>query len=238
MAKRIGILMTTVDPSDFARRHPDDGQKFRTLLGPLRPDWDWPVWPVRDGVFPDGLGAHDGFIITGSPASVHDPLPWIPRLMELIRAAVARGVPLVGVCFGHQAIAQALGGQVGPNPGGFVLGVERTETVADAPWMRPAREALTLYAAHGEQVTALPPGAQVLARNAACPVGSFRIGDGVFTTEYHPEMFPAFMAGLADELEGRLPEPVLARARAEADAPTDGAVFGEWACRFLEMPRG
>lgn len=234
---RIAILLTTVDPSDFARRHPDDAGKIRALVGPLRPGWRFETFAVRDGVFPEDPSAFDGVVITGSPASVHDDLPWIARLLELIRALHDARRPMVGICFGHQAIAQALGGAVGPNPEGFVLGVERTETLADAPWMVPHRDALRLYAAHGEQVTALPQGAEVLSRNPVCPIGSLRIGDHVFTTEYHPEMYPAFMAGLAELLAGRLPEAVLDRARTEAGLPTDGRVFAEWMARFLEMPR-
>ncbi|MEL6233066.1 MAG: type 1 glutamine amidotransferase [Pseudomonadota bacterium] len=239
---RIAILLTTVDPSDFALRHPDDAGKLRALLGPFRPNWRFETFAVRDGVFaPDPL-AFDATIITGSPASVHDPAPWIGRLMALIRDLHAARHPMLGVCFGHQAIAQALGGQVGPNPGRFVLGVETTEICALAPWMQPPwmqppRDALSLYAAHGEQVTALPPEAVVLSRSADCPVGMFSIGTHILATEYHPEMYPAFMAGLARLLDGKLPEPVLARARAEAGLPTDGPVFAQWAIRFFEAAR-
>ncbi|MEM9049250.1 MAG: type 1 glutamine amidotransferase [Pseudomonadota bacterium] len=231
---RIAILLTTVDPSEFARRHPDDAGKLRALIGPLRPHWRFETFAVRDGVFPKKPLEFDATIITGSPASVHDPAPWIARLLDLIRRLHAHRQPMLGICFGHQAIALALGGTVGPNPGPFVLGVAQSEICGQAPWMQPPRKALRLYAAHGEQVTQLPPGAETLSRSATCPVGTFRIGRHVLATEYHPEMYPAFMAGLAQLLTGKLPAPILAQARIQASQPTDGPIFAQWAARFLE----
>ncbi|MEM8742353.1 MAG: type 1 glutamine amidotransferase, partial [Pseudomonadota bacterium] len=91
-----------------------------------------------------------------------------------------------------------------------------------------------LYAAHGEQVIALPPGARVLSRSADCPVGMFGIARHILATEHHPEMYPAFMAGLARLLGDRLPDAVQQRARAEAGLPTDGRIFAQWAIRFFE----
>lgn len=73
MTRRIAILLTSTDTSDFARRHPDDGQKFTTLLQPLRPDWQFDVISVKDGVFPSSVDSYDGYVITGSPASVNGP---------------------------------------------------------------------------------------------------------------------------------------------------------------------
>lgn len=234
MARRIGILMTTVDPSDFAKRHLDDGQKFRKLLGPLRPDWVFEVFAVRDDRFPAAPRDFDGFLITGSPASVQDGYPWIPRLKALVRDLAGHRVPLVGICFGHQLIAEALGGAVSRNPGGWSLGMETTGFWDHRPWMVPPVQQMQLYSAHSEQVTALPKGAVVLGGNAACPIGAFAIGDHIFTTEYHPEMYADFMAGLAEELAGKLPPEVIERARDQAGLATDGTVFGEWIVRFFE----
>lgn len=114
----IAILMANTDESEFAQRHPKDGKKFARLIGPLRPDWRFTTIAVKDGEFPADLSGYDGFIITGSPASVHDEEPWVHRLMQVIRDIRAADLPLFGACFGHQAIAKALGGRVGKNPGG------------------------------------------------------------------------------------------------------------------------
>jgi GMP synthase-like glutamine amidotransferase len=234
MNQRIGILLTSNDPSEFARRFPDDGLKVQALMSRVRPDWSYRVWPVKDGEFPPSLDAADGYVITGSPASVHDPLEWIARLMQLIRELHAARKPLVGLCFGHQAIAQALGGTVSRNPGGWRLGTAVTNYRSHREYMQPATASLTLYAAHNEQVTTLPPGAEVLGGDAFCPVGSFAIGSHVLTTEYHPEFNLEFVAALVDELDGKLPADVIATARAHLADRVDGEVFATWMARFFE----
>ena len=231
----LAILMTNTDESDFAQAHPKDGEKFAALIHSVRPDWTCEVFSVKDGVFPEDLSAFDGVMITGSPASVHDGEPWIDRLLETIRAIVARGIPLFGACFGHQAIALALGGTVEKNPGGWVFGLTKAEIVDPAPWMQPLSSELKQYGAHIEQVTKAPEGARVLISSAACPVGGFSIGDRVYTTQNHPEMTPGFIAALVEEYAGKLPEDVIGRARASLAEKADYAVFAETVARFFEQ---
>jgi GMP synthase-like glutamine amidotransferase len=202
----IAILVTNTDESVFAQRYPKDGEKFAALLAPLRPDWRFSVHVVKDGDFPESLEGVNGIIVTGSPASVHDPAPWVARLLVLIREAVAAGLPLFGACFGHQAVAMALGGTVGRNPDGWVLGLVETWIEGVGP--------IHLYAAHREQVVDAPPGTSVIGSTPGCPVAAMRIGEGVLTTQYHPEMTPGFIAALVEELDGSLPEAVIGAARA------------------------
>lgn len=222
----ISLLMANTDESEFARARPRDGEKWAQLLAEVRPGWRLSVHAVKDGEFPDGIEGVDGWIISGSPASVNDPDPWVAQLGGLIRQIVAAGQPLFGACFGHQAIAVALGGQVGRNPGPFVLGPVTTQD-------HTAARGLTLFAAHGEQVLRLPDGARVLASNDACPVGAFAVGDRVLTTQYHPEITPEFMSDLIDELQGKLPQDVLDRARAAMGVSIDRAVMAERIAAFM-----
>lgn len=221
----IAILMTNTDESAFAAQWPKDGEKFGTLLGKLRPGWRFSVFSVKDGVFPESLSGIDGFLITGSPASVLDEAPWVAELLQLIAKIVAAQVPLFGACFGHQAIALAMGGKVGRNPGGWVLGLTRTQ-------MEGAE--ISLYAAHNEQILVLPEGAEALGGNPDCPVGSFRIGGRVLTTQYHPEMTPAFISALVDHLQGKLPDAVIARARASLANPADTQRIADRMIAFFE----
>lgn len=231
----LAILMANTDESDFADRHPRDGAKFTALIQSARPDWTTQVFAVKDGDFPADLGPFDGAIITGSPASVHDPDPWIADLLALIRRMAAMRMPLFGACFGHQAIARALGGQVGPNPGGWVLGRTQTQRIDTAPWMDPLPATTALYAAHCEQVTTLPDHARPLTTSPECPVGGFAIGRHVFTTQYHPEMSAHFIAALIDHLAPAKPADVITRARASLTGPADTDPFAESIARFFEQ---
>ncbi len=237
MGRRIAILMTNTDTSAFAKRFPDDGEKFTALLQPLRPEWTFTTVPVKDGVFPAAADAFDGYVITGSPASVNQSDAWIGGLLAFIRELDRQRIQTVGCCFGHQAIARALGGTVAKNPGGWGFGTAVTHFGREEPWMMPARDTLCLYSAHSEQVTKLPAGAVVLGGDAFCPISSFRIGAHFFTTQYHPEMSPEFITALTVELETQLDVATVERARQQLRKPADGAVFAEWMLRFLEFSR-
>lgn len=222
----IAILMTNTDESDFAQGHPKDGEKFATLLAEVRPDWRVSVFSVKDGEFPADDAAFDGWLITGSPASVHDGEPWIERLKALIRRLDADRAPLFGACFGHQAIAEALGGQVTDNPGGWVFGLTETE-MEGAP--------IRLYAAHVQQVTRPPAGARVTGGNADCPIGSFALGDHILTTQYHPEMTHGFISALVEEYAEELPPGVVAQARTDLAArQADRHRIADRIARFFE----
>ena len=221
----LAILMANTDESEFAARHPTDGEKFVQLFAPLRPDWRFSVFSVKDGEFPASLDGIDGFIITGSPASVHDDDPWVAQLMALIRRIRAEDRPVFGACFGHQAIAKALGGTVSKNPGGWVFGL--SETKMDG-------ERIRLYAAHNEQVTALPEGATALGGNDDCPIGAYQLGPRIFTTQYHPEITPLFAAALVEEYADKLPANVAARARESLAQEAETARFAARVVRFFE----
>ena len=223
----IAILVANTDESDFAHGHPKDGAKFETLLHALRPDWQVSVYVVKDGQFPPEAAVHDGWIITGSPASVHDLDAWVGQLDQLIRRLVAQGQPLFGACFGHQAIAKALGGVVGDNPDGWVFGLVDTE-------MEGAK--MRLYAAHREQVLVLPPDAELRGSSQGCPNSSFAIGDHVLTTQYHPEMTDGFFHALTDEFAAKLPVEVVVRAR--ASIAVDGADRNAIAARMVRFFEG
>jgi GMP synthase-like glutamine amidotransferase len=221
----IAILMTNTDESTFSQDHPKDGEKFTSLMQLARPDWRYSVHSVKDGAFPDSLEGIDGVLITGSPASVHDGLDWITRLEALIREIVAARLPVYGACFGHQVIATALGGEVGYNPGGYIMGTVHTQLEDEAA-------PVAAYAAHKEQVTRLPQGARVVAISPACPVAGFAIGNGVRTTQYHPEMTPDFIAALTDEMADELGadrvQDIKASLALQPDMPA-------WAARIAEF---
>ena len=224
----IALLMTNTDESEFAQARPKDGKKFTTMIHSVRPDWSVTVFPVKDGVFPPEGARFDGWLIGGSPASVHDSDTWVGRLFALIRRLVEDGQPIFGACFGHQAIAMALGGHVAKNPGGWVFGLVETESEG---------QPVELYGSHLEQVVDLPLGAVVLGGTADCPVGSFAIPGRVMTTQYHPEMSHEFITDLVEEYASELPPEVVTRARNSLTKRADSDAIAERIARFFEGQR-
>jgi GMP synthase-like glutamine amidotransferase len=237
MTRKIGILMTNTDVSPFAQKHPKDGEKFTTLMKSVRPEWMLTVYDVTQAEFPSSPAECDGYVITGSPASVNDTAAWVDKLLDFIPALAAAGVPAVGCCFGHQAIAKAMGGHVANNSGGWAFGTAETQFATLESWMQPPTRQLTLFAAHNEQVTQLPAGANALGGSAFCPFASFKMGTQFFTTQYHPEMTPEFITALSHEIAKYVGEPIAVEARRQATQPTHGPHFAEWMARFLELPR-
>jgi GMP synthase-like glutamine amidotransferase len=238
MNLRIAVLLTNDDTSAFAAHFPNDGDKVAQLLQPLRPHWSFEVVSVKDGVFPSGPEAFDGYVITGSPASVNDDaLPWVGQLLSFIRAVDAARQPLIGLCFGHQAVARALGGQVVRNAAGWGLGTAATHWRHSQPWMVPAQITTTLMAAHNEQVTQMPERAVCLGGSDFCPIGSVQIGQHIWTTQYHPEMPLVFMQALLGYLDDKLDVTTLARARTSLQQAADVPLFGQWMVQFFEHAR-
>jgi GMP synthase-like glutamine amidotransferase len=231
---RLAILTTFEGDLPFTARHPDDGAKVSRALAPHLPGWAFDTWRVSQGHWPADTGAYAGFVITGSPASVNDHSPWIVRLERLVRTLHAHRRPLVGLCFGHQLVAKALGGEVGLSPGGWRVGTAPLPLHWAPAWLHDAPPVLTLYAVHNEQVLVPPPGARVVGGDAFCPAASLALGEHVWTLQYHPEFSPAFMADLLEALDGELPAELLAHGREQIARPADGPQVMAWIARFLQ----
>jgi GMP synthase-like glutamine amidotransferase len=203
------------------------------LIAAVRPTWQVTSYSVKDGVFPNDINIFDGVMISGSPASVHDSNPWVADLLDLIRDIYTQGLPMFGACFGHQAIAMALGGRVGPNPNGWVFGLTHVDITHKTSWMQGLPMSLKQYGAHIEQVIELPDGAEVLSSSIACHIAGFHIADKVYTTQNHPEMTPDFITALVAEYAPKLPADVAAKAKASLADDADTLVYAHSIAQFF-----
>lgn len=219
----------------FTARHPDDGAKVAASLAPHLPGWGFDTWRVSEGQWPANPAEYTGFVVTGSPASVNDDSPWIRQLEALVRQVHARRQPLVGLCFGHQVIAKALGGRVGQSPGGWRVGTAPLPLHNPPDWLADAPPVLSLYAAHNEQVLVAPPEARVVGGDAFCPLGSLAVDGHIWTVQYHPEFSPAFMVDLLDALDGELPDAVIQTGRQQVQHAADGPALMRWIARFFQQ---
>ncbi len=231
---KIAILLACNDESAFSKRFPDDAECFRRVLSSHRPDWNFESVPVFKGLFPESAESHDGYIITGSPASVHGKEPWIQNLMAFVREIHEHRAPLVGCCFGHQAIAQALEGEVSRNEFGWGLGIAETRFVEREPWMDPFTRTVQLYAAHSEQVSRLPSEARIVGYNNRCPYAAFAVGNHIMAIGYHPEMTPEFIRALVIHMSPHLEREVVENALLQLEGQAAGAQFAGWIANFLD----
>ena len=230
----IAVLLMNTDRSAFAQRHPDDAQKVITALQAVRPHWRFSAWAARDGELPADPLAADAWVLTGSVASVIEPQTWMERAADALRLRHAARRTLVGLCFGHQLIAQALGGQVARSASGFRLGVADTALALAEPWMDPPRDHLCLFAAHEDQVLQAPPGARILGGDAFCPVGAYAVAQHVLCTQYHPELSRPFMRDLLATFGHRFGPELVSRAAVQIEQDVDAEVFMQWVARFIE----
>ncbi len=234
--KKIAILLASDKCADALEGFAEDSQRFIDMLAAVRPDWQFDVIPVRDGEFPATVADFDGYIITGSAASANGAQSWLPALFDLIRELENSRIPLFGSCFGHQAIAKALGGSVAKNKFGWSVGIETLEFVRNESWIPSGSTALRLYSAHEEQVTDLPVLARVVGVNSRCSIGAMAIGEHVFTTQYHPEITHDFMEALIDALADELGDQ-LNSTRNQLAARAEGKIFAEYLARFFEQSK-
>lgn len=222
---KIGILQAGHSPDELRETVGDYGEMFTRLLDGH--GFSFEIFSVVDGEFPAGLDAADGWLITGSKHGAYEDHDWIPPLEDLVRAIRDADQPLVGVCFGHQIIAQALGGKVEKFTGGWSVG--RTDyDFGD--------ETMALNAWHQDQVTKLPEGAEVIASSDFCENAALVIGDKIMTIQPHPEFTADLVAGLIKHRgPGNVPDPLLMRATQTLSAPTDNQRFATRMAHVLKQ---
>jgi GMP synthase-like glutamine amidotransferase len=223
---KIAVLETGVPPDPLADEFGSYPDMFARLLGP---GYTLETFDVEKGDLPD-LVAHDVYLITGSPAGVYEPLPWIAPLLEFIRSAGE--AKMIGVCFGHQAMAQALGGEVIKSPKGWGAGLQRYDVVHPQPWTNGERE-VAIPASHQDQVVVQPPGTSVVARSDFTPFAALAWADRpAISFQFHPEFSPAYAKALIERRYDRVND--AAGAIASLDAPNDNGRVAAWMRRFLE----
>lgn len=231
---KLGILNATT-PAEEAHFQMPELANFQRFFAQTSHNLTLVEYRITEGDFPPTVTACDAYLVTGSPQGVYDPDPWIATLADFLRHSFAAGRKLVGICFGHQMLAHALGGHAEKAAAGWGMGLRRFAIAATPPWMMPAPPQGQLYFCHQDQVVRLPAGAQRLAGDAFCPNTIFVIGDQVLGIQGHPEFSTAFMARLIDALGEQAGATVAAQAAAslQSGAP-DGAVVAQWVVNFLQ----
>lgn len=227
---RIAILETGHPPEHLKDAFDDYPARFRALLGEGVPTTRF---NVQAGHLPDDPTAFQGGIVTGSAAGVYDDLPWIPKLTEWLRAARGR-TRLVGICFGHQALAHAFGGAVEKSHKGWGVGLHRYDVRADEPWMHPRARTIAIPVSHQDQVTAISDDARVIASSGFTPYAGLAWGQDAISFQCHPEFQPEYAQALIEGRRGaRIPHALADEAIDSLKRPNDRAVLTAWIRAFL-----
>jgi len=166
---RIGILKTDSVRPEFQAQFGDYPTMFRAVLSSAADGEpvEFRDYDVQHGQYPERLEECDAYLITGSRESVYDELPWLDRLKLFVKELDAARHPLVGICFGHQLIAQELGGETRAAEVGWSVGVHEAEVIAPGAWMQPFKPSFRLLSSHKDQVVQLPPRARPFAASDA-----------------------------------------------------------------------
>lgn len=223
---KIGILVCGQAADEIVRRHGDYAKLYSDLLGGH--GFEFIAFDTINMEFPQGSGDADGWLLTGSRFGAYDGLPFIKPLEEFIRSAHADEVPIVGICFGHQIIAQALGGKATKFDWGWEIGPKTYDFDDLGP--------VVLNAWHQDQVVALPDSAKVIASGEYCENAALMIGNHTLTIQGHPEFSNAIVRDYL-ELRRELPEypdKVMADAWQNLSIPNDNALIADKIVGFLK----
>ena len=193
---KIGILQCDSTNENFRDEHGNYPEMFMSLFKSVDPDLDFKNYDVQLEQYPQTLKECDAYLITGSRLSVYDDEPWIRKLEKYVVELHRQKHPLLGICFGHQMVAKALGGKTEASERGWGVGVQNYQTVTTQAWIEPALEQFSLLASHKDQVTKLPEGAELIAESDFCPYAAFRIDDHILTFQGHPEFQKAYSKAL------------------------------------------
>ncbi len=220
---KIGILQTGRTPDELREKYGDYDAMFRRLLGGQ--GFEFVTYPVLDGTLPADVHAADGWLITGSKFGVYEDHSWIPPLEDFIRAAYASAVPIVGICFGHQILAQALGGTVEKYSGGWSVGL-KDYTLEGFP------AGAQLLAWHQDQVVEPPADATVAGSSPFCRYAALAYGDKAYSIQPHPEFNSDFVSDLVAARRAVLPDDIAHKALNSLGGKTSSKAFANSIAEF------
>lgn len=208
----INILLCDTFPGRLPDFIPNYESLFFDLFDSIGVEATYRIYQTWQGELPSTVNPDELYLVPGSLDSAYDDKPWIVSLLHWIEKAYCRGAKMMGVCFGHQVIARALGGEVRKYDGGFGAGVRQSRVIDNEMKRFFPDERMRLLYSHHDQVMALPDGATRCATSDFCLNESYRIGRQVVTFQGHPEFTVAYSRHLLTNCSDDLDEVVRLKA--------------------------
>lgn len=225
----VGLLECDHVTGQLLADHGDYSDMFDRLL----PAITFQKYDVYHSQFPQSVDDCDAYLVTGSKHSVYDDIPWIHQLKSFVREVYAHQKCLVGICFGHQLLAEALGGQVTKNENGWCVGMQTFQMIHHEQWMTPYQEQVNLLMSCQDQVQRMPEESTLLAHSTDCPVGMFKVGDRMIGIQGHPEFEKGYERALIESRIDTIGSIKADKGMKSLALHHDGPVFVDWLTHFL-----
>lgn len=231
---KIGVLKTDDVRPQLVGEFGEYPDMFAELLKREEPSLEFVIFEVQHGHYPQDVDEVDAYLITGSKTGVYEDKPWIAPLMEFVRELHRREKPTLGICFGHQLIAHALGGETRKSEKGWGIGVHSYEVQETPVWMAEPQGRFNLLVSHQDQVTALPPGTKVIASSDFCPYAMLQVGEHMLTMQAHPEFTKPYSHSLMELRREAFGDEMLEKGKESLQNDIHSSAVARWMLAFLK----
>ena len=230
---RIGILKTDQVREDLVGEFGEYPDMFMALLAPVDPELEFVVYDVEQGEYPGDIDEVDAYLMTGSKSSVYEDKEWIHRLSDFVRELHEHRKKLVGICFGHQMVAHALGGRTEKSDKGWGVGAHEALFHRIPEWHDGEDPEFVLLVSHQDQVVETAPGTEVLAGSDFCENAVCQLGDHILTLQGHPEFIKAYSDQIMELRREQIGEERYHGGKESLARPLDRERVADWIVKFL-----
>ncbi|WP_406828302.1 glutamine amidotransferase-related protein [Microbulbifer sp. ARAS458-1] len=231
---KIGVLKTDDVRPQLVDEFGEYPEMFAALLQREDPSLEFVTYEVQHGQYPQDIDEVDAYLMTGSKTGVYDDQPWIAPLMAFVQELHHREKPTLGICFGHQLIAQALGGEARKSEKGWGVGVHSYEVQETPGWMLEPQENFSLLVSHQDQVVALPPKTKVIASSDFCPYAMLQVGEHMLTMQAHPEFTKPYSKGLMELRQEVFGADMVEKGKESLHNDIHASAVARWMLAFLK----
>lgn len=229
----IGLLLCDRVRPELLDVSGDYPEMFEAMFQRYAPQVTLSVFDVRAGEYPQSIDDCDAYISSGSAASVYENDAWIKDFEAYLQTLHQAKKKFIGVCFGHQMMARALGTTVAPSNKGWGIGIKTCQIIRHKPWMQPSTDQYTILVSHRDQVARVPAGAELLATSTHCENAMFQVGDHFLGLQGHPEFTPAYARALMDARAAIIPSDCRAAAHQSLATPLNTQILIDWIIAFI-----
>jgi GMP synthase-like glutamine amidotransferase len=229
----IGILEADELADDVVQRYGRYAETFEQLLSAIDPKLSFQTYHVTREDYPQHIDDCDAYLMTGSKYSVYEDIHWIHWLQQFVIDCLEQRKKLVGICFGHQLIAQALGGAVHKHDKGWGIGLASSDVMHTPDWLKPRQEQFNLLVSHQDQVTRLPRQASLIATNDFCPIAGYQVDHSILTFQGHPEFNRDYIEHLMTQRRPDIGEQAYRQAIQSLQHDEDNKLVAQWIVNFI-----